>query len=74
VRYELKRYWKWQEEAEEGFKYIPKKFLTAIKTASDMYKWTAKEIEKNPRVVLEKQIKPSKYRILMSGVWNKFAI
>lgn len=31
-------YFQWQKSAEEGFRYIPKRYLIPIKTASDMYK------------------------------------
>lgn len=60
----------WQKEGESGFQYIPKKYLIAIKTASDMYLWTAKQIEKDPFVVYRKKVKPSKLRILFFGIRN----
>lgn len=66
----IERYFRWQFEAEKGFKYIPKKSLIPIKTASDMYKWTANKIYENPSVVLKKKLKPSKIRILIAGLRN----
>ncbi|MBP7832679.1 MAG: phytoene/squalene synthase family protein [Candidatus Levybacteria bacterium] len=64
MRDEIDRYNAWQKEARIGFAYIPKRYLIPVKTASDMYEWTACEIYKNPLIVFEKKIKPSKFRIL----------
>lgn len=63
-------YFQWQLEAEKGFPYIPKRYLIPIKTASDMYKWTANVIRKNPYIIFEKKIKPSKLRIIFTGIKN----
>lgn len=70
ARKQLSRYKSWQESAEKGFAYIPKKFLVPIKTASDMYNWTAKQIEKNPSLVYQKKLKPSRVRIYSAGIAN----
>lgn len=51
----IDRFWQWQKEAEEGYKYIPKKYLIPIKTAAEMYKWTIKKIGENPMIVFEKK-------------------
>ncbi|MBP7901886.1 MAG: phytoene/squalene synthase family protein [Spirochaetes bacterium] len=64
-------YKKWQKSAEEGYKYIPKRYLVPIKTAADMYLWTASEIEKNPMIVYEKKVKPSRLRILKKLIVNE---
>ena len=66
TRTQLKRYFLWQQEAEKGFKYIPKRYLIPIKTASEMYKWTAKIIYKNPFIVYERKVKPSIPRIVVT--------
>ncbi len=66
----LEQYAKWQEIAEQGFHFFPKKYRTAIKTASDMYKWTGRQIAKNPLIVYEKKIKPQKRQILLTGIRN----
>lgn len=60
----------WQHQAEHGFKYIPYHARVAIMTASDMYKWTAKQIEKNPDIAFVKKVKPSKSRIIQTGLKN----
>jgi phytoene/squalene synthetase len=66
----LEQYTGWQEIAELGFHFFPKKYRTAIKTASDMYKWTGRQIAKNPFIVYEKKIKPQKRQILLTGIKN----
>jgi len=63
-------YMGWQKEAEGGYGYIPYRYLLPIKTAADMYIWTAKKIEKNPMVVYEKKVKPPKWRILLQFLLN----
>jgi len=67
---QVTRYEDWQKIAEDGFCYIPKRYLIPIKTASDMYKWTAKRIRKKPFVVYDEKVKPSKTRIVMKGLLN----
>ncbi|MEI6533353.1 MAG: squalene/phytoene synthase family protein [Candidatus Roizmanbacteria bacterium] len=55
VQYEIANYYKIQEKAEKGHIYLPKRYRVPIATATDMYKWTAKQIQKNPFVILEKK-------------------
>jgi phytoene synthase len=66
IHTQLDRFEKWQAEAEKGFKYIPKRYLIPIKTASEMYKWTAKIIEKDPFIVYDRKVKPSISRIIVN--------
>lgn len=68
IRGEIERYCHWQKEAEQGYQYIPKKYLIPIKTAADMYKWTAYQIYKDPFIVYEKKVKPPLYQILIGIV------
>ncbi len=67
---QTKRYKAWQKQAEGGYRLIPKRYRIPIKTAGDMYLWTAGVIEKNPYIVYEKKVKPSKIRILASLLKN----
>lgn len=69
---QLLRYKEWQQEAEKGFKFIPKRFRIPIKTASDMYNWTARTIEANPLIIFDRQVKPKKRKIITRGVLNIF--
>lgn len=70
IRKQACRYLKWMELGSRGFKHIPRRLLIPIKTASDMYMWTAKEISKNPLIVFEKKVKPPKLLILYTGLRN----
>ncbi len=69
-RYSL-LYKQWQKSAEDGYQYIPKRYLVPIKTAADMYLWTASQIEKTPMIVYEKKVKPSRFRILKTLIANE---
>ena len=70
IRFQIKRYQKWQTQAEKGFKYIPKKYRIAIKTASDMYKKTQEIIYKDPFIIYEKKVKPTKIEVITRGLLN----
>lgn len=70
IRFEIDKFRKWLVEAEEGYKYIDKRSLIAVKTAADMDIWTMNRIYKNPFIVFKKQIKPSKFRVLFFGLKN----
>lgn len=70
IRHQIQRYREWQTAAEEGFHYIPKRYLIPIKTASEMYKWTAKVIERKPFIVYARKVKPSIPRIVSAIGYN----
>jgi 15-cis-phytoene synthase len=70
IEHHLALYRSWQEEAEKGFAMIPRRFRIPIKTASDMYKWTARQIERRPFVVFDHKVKPPKSRIILKAVSN----
>jgi len=67
---QLDRYQEWQEEGERGFGYIPKRFLIPIKTASEMYKWTAEVIRRNPMIIYALKVKPSVPRVISRIGYN----
>ena len=71
---EIARYLEWQREGEKGFTYIPKFLLIPIKTASDMYRYTAKVIYRDPFVIYRKKVKPSIFRILFQTLLNVIEI
>jgi phytoene synthase len=74
IHSQIKRYFSWQRKAENGFGYIPKRFFIPIKTASDMYKWTAQQIDQNPYIVYNRKIKPSIPRIVLHAICNLVTI
>jgi len=62
----------WQKGARDGYGYLPWRFRLAVKTASDLYNWTAREIRRDPWEVWRRKIKPGKVRILATALGNLF--
>jgi phytoene synthase len=67
IEFQIERYLAWQQQADAGFSFIPPRLRIAVKTASDMYRWTAAEIQHNPFVVYERKVKPGGGRIVASA-------
>jgi len=70
IHKQIDRYCEWQSIAEEGYKYIPNRYLISVKTASELYHWTAEQIYKNPFVVYEWKVKPFLTKILLTTIAN----
>ena len=70
LRKQLVRYCRWQHMAEEGYTFIPKRYLIPVKTASEMYNWTADEIYKNPFIVYKLKVKPMIKQIFSKTILN----
>jgi 15-cis-phytoene synthase len=70
MRFEIQRYREITREASIGINLLPKNYRIPVKTASDMYSWTMDVIYKNPLVVFDKKVKPSKPRIVLKGFLN----
>jgi 15-cis-phytoene synthase len=70
MKYQLKRYYKLQTQAEKGYHFIPRRYLIPIKTAAQMYKYTANILHASPQVVFQKKVKPSVVRIITTGIKN----
>jgi phytoene synthase len=66
-------YRSWQREAEKGFAMIPRRYRIPVQTASDMYEWTARCIERRPQVVFDRKVKPGKARIILRAFSNVIA-
>lgn len=64
VRAQIARYDAWQAEAEAGFALIPRRLRIPIRNASEMYRWTANRIRRDPHVVHRAKVKPSVTRIV----------
>jgi phytoene synthase len=73
IRAQLERYQSWQAEAERGYEYIPRRYLIPIKTAADMYNWTAEQIAEDPFVVFRRKVKPARPRIVARAARNAVA-
>jgi len=70
IEHHVTLYVDWQRLAEQGFRYIPRRALIPIKTASDMYLWTGEVIRRNPLVVFERKVKPTRRRIVLRVLRN----
>ncbi len=70
IREQIRHYRRWQAQAERGYRFIPLRYLVPIKTASDMYRWTADRIEADPFVVFDRKVKPAKNRVVLRGLAN----
>ena len=70
VQGHLARYATWQAEAEAGYHYMPRRARMAVRTAGDMYNWTARQIAQDPFVVFARKVKPRKARIVWQALWN----
>ena len=70
IRHQIRRYCEWQEFAEQGYRYIPKRYLISVKTAAEMYHWTAEQIYKNPLVVYQWKVKPLISQIITTTLIN----
>lgn len=62
---QLEHYKKWQKDANKGYKFVPRNQRIALKVAADMYKWQAKGIAKDPLIVFDSNINPSKSRMVV---------
>lgn len=63
-------YNEWQCIANKGFRFIPKRPRVAVRTAVDMYNWTAKKISQEPALIFESKVKPSKGRVIKNGLYR----
>jgi phytoene synthase len=70
IQTQLDRYCRWQEKAEEGYRFIPKRYLISIKTASEMYHWTGEQIAHHPFIVYECKVKPMISKIILTVFSN----
>lgn len=74
IRSEIDRYRSWQRDAEMGYHFIPRRYRIAIKTASDMYRWTAEQIYRDPFIVYRMKVKPTISRIVLRALVNTIRI
>jgi phytoene synthase len=70
IKGQISRYCFWQEMAEKGYCYVPKRYLICVKTVSDMYNWTAEQIIKNPFIVYDWKVKPWIIKIITTVLSN----
>ena len=66
----LTRFYYWLHTAEQGYHFLPKRYLISVKTAMDMYQWTAEQIHRNPFIVYDWKVKPLISQIIGSVFLN----
>lgn len=74
MRYQLDRFFSWDRKARKGFTCIPSILLIPIKTAEDMYLWTGRKIYRNPLIVFDQKVKPTRRRIVSKVFLNTIGI
>ncbi len=67
---QLARYAEWRRSANGAFAAIPRRYMVPIKTAAEMYDWTAERIRRDPFIVYRKKVKPSRLRIFSRVLAN----
>lgn len=70
LRPHIARFEAWAAEGEAGYRFIPWRYRVPIATAQDMYRWTARRIEREPLLVFERKVKPRKARIVLQALLN----
>jgi len=74
IRQQIAQYYRWQVEGERGYRFIPYRYLIPIRTAAEMYKWTATLIARDPFVIYRTFVRPSISRIIMRILYNSVHI
>lgn len=64
IHFEINRFYKLLSDAERGYDFIPLGYRIPIKTAADMYRWTAQRIETDPDRIARGSVKPSPFRVV----------
>ncbi len=57
---QINRIFKTFADAKKGFKYIPREYLIAIMSATDIYCHIAKKINEDPFIIFKKKVRPSR--------------
>ncbi|MBU1616750.1 MAG: phytoene/squalene synthase family protein [Candidatus Margulisbacteria bacterium] len=70
IKGQLALYRDWQIEAESGYHFLPWRYLVPVKTAADMYAWTAQQIDRDPLVVFQRTVKPPRRLIIGRALLN----
>ncbi len=63
IEEQVETYREMRQEAVEGLRYIPAPYRFPVATSSNLYRWTAGRIERQPFIVYDKKVRPGKFRI-----------
>lgn len=72
IHFQIKKYRLINNQSKSGFKFLPTELLIPVKTASNMYEWTAQQIENDPFIVYKTKVKPPVSHILYQLGRNSF--
>jgi phytoene synthase len=64
IRHQVKKYRQINQQGKIGFAYLPTELLIPVKTATNMYEWTAEQIYRDPFIVYRTKVKPPVSHIL----------
>lgn len=64
IRHQVKKYRQINQHGKIGFAYLPTELLIPVKTATNMYEWTAEQIYRDPFIVYRTKVKPPVSHIL----------
>jgi phytoene synthase len=67
---QIEKFYDWLNFGEEGYKYLPCRSRIVIKSASDIFRYTAKVIRNDPFIVYERKVKPKKHRVILCFAKN----
>ncbi len=68
MQQEIRRCLQWFDQAERDLPAIPRRERVAVKTASAMYRWTLEKLYRNPQLVFQKKLKPSKLLVILTAI------
>ncbi len=66
IHFQTERILRMISESKKGFRLIPKKYRLPIVVCAELYENVIKEIDKNPQVIFERKVKPSRVKIGMT--------
>lgn len=72
IHFQIARYSDWQRQADEGYMYLPRRVRAAVATARDGSAYTAREIAREPLVVFDRTVGPSRLRLATWAVGHLF--
>jgi phytoene synthase len=64
IHFQIAKYHRINNQGKKGYQYLPFELLTPVKTATNMYEWTADQIYQDPFVVYRTKVKPPVSHIL----------
>lgn len=68
MQHQVSRYQLWQKDADKVFRFIPKRSRIAVRTAADMYSWSAKKIYEDPMIVFKDRVAPNRLRLTQARI------